>query len=118
MKKTKKTKTPTPSGLAAKIAACTIVVACLVIGVVGLVLPVIPGLLFLVIAAIILARHFPWLDACLRRHRGLGRQLDRSEAFFRLSTGARVKVAALLCLKLLLDTFALVSALASRLRRA
>jgi uncharacterized membrane protein YbaN (DUF454 family) len=107
-----------PSSLTAKIAACAIVITCAAIGAVGLVLPIIPGLLFLGIAAVVLARQFPWLESRLRRHRVFGKHLDRSDAFLRLTLAAQLKVAALLCLKLLLDTLALIAALASRLRRA
>jgi uncharacterized membrane protein YbaN (DUF454 family) len=111
-------KAKTPSSLAAKIIACALVVACLAIGIVGLVLPIIPGLLFLAIAAVVLARHFPWLESRLRRHRVFGKHLDRSDAFLGLGVAARVKVAALLCLKVVLDTLATITAFARRARRA
>jgi uncharacterized membrane protein YbaN (DUF454 family) len=111
-------KTKTPSSLTTKIAVWAFVIACVAIGIVGLVLPIIPGLLLLAIAAVVLARRFPWLEARLRRHRAIGKHLDRSDAFLRLSVAAQVKVAALLCVKLLLDTLAVMTALASRLRRA
>jgi uncharacterized membrane protein YbaN (DUF454 family) len=111
-------KAKTPVSLPAKIIACVTVVACVAIGIIGLVLPIIPGLLFLAIAVVIVARHVPWLEARLRRHRGIGKHLDRSNAFLSLSLPAKMQVAGLLCVKMLLDGLAFLSAVVGRLRRA
>lgn len=105
------------SGWPVRAAACVLVAVCLVLGVIGLILPVIPGLLLLVIAAWLAARQFPVLERRLRRHPTVGAYLDRADSFVELSPGSKLKVGALLCVKLLLDGVALVGAVASRLAR-
>ncbi|MBN1239227.1 MAG: DUF454 family protein [Gammaproteobacteria bacterium] len=97
-----------PSG---SIVASLLVLACVAIGVVGLVLPIIPGLIFLALAAVIAARHFPWVGARLRNHRSLGRHLNRADGFVRLSLPDKIRVAGLLCAKALLDGAACVASL-------
>ncbi|HEU4618553.1 MAG TPA: DUF454 family protein [Gammaproteobacteria bacterium] len=111
-------KAKTSMSLPTKIIACAAVVACVAIGIAGLILPIIPGVVFLAVAVLICARLSPWLDARLRRHRGMRRHLDRSDAFLSLSLPAQVQVAALYCVKLLLDSLAFLSSLVAKLRRA
>ena len=65
----------------AKLFAGIFIVICLAVGVVGLILPIIPGLLFLAIAAMIAARHSPSLDRWLRKNRVIGSYLDSGEGF-------------------------------------
>jgi uncharacterized membrane protein YbaN (DUF454 family) len=105
-----------PSSFTDKIAVFAVVAACLVLGAIGLVLPVIPGLLFLAIAVALVIRPFPSLDARLRRHRAIGKQLDRSDAFLELGLTDQIKAVALLSLKMVLDTLAFIAALPSKLR--
>lgn len=109
-------KAKTPSSFTDKMAVCAVVAACLALGAIGLILPVIPGLLFLAIAVALVVRHLPWLDARLRRHRTIGKQLDRSDAFLELGLADQIKAVALLSLKMLLDTLAFIAALPSKLR--
>ncbi len=71
--------------LLAKLFAGIFIVICLAVGVVGLILPIIPGLLFLAIAAMIAARHSPSLDRWLRKNRVIGSYLDSGEGFLTLS---------------------------------
>ena len=57
----------------------------MLLGVLGLFLPVLQGFLFLFVGLIILARHAPWAGRCLdwirRRHPRFGDVIDKSEAF-------------------------------------
>lgn len=69
-----------------KLIAAAVVLGCLAIGLLGLLLPIIPGLLFLAIALVIAAGHFPSIDATLRRNRTLGRYLDRLRLIWRTRT--------------------------------
>ncbi|MGA1742238.1 MAG: DUF454 family protein [Pseudohongiellaceae bacterium] len=69
------------NSLLAKLLALMFVLICLAVGVVGLILPIIPGLLFLAIAAMIAARHSPSLDRWLRKNRLLRGYLDSGEGF-------------------------------------
>lgn len=89
--------------LSGALLAALLVVVCIAIGVVGLVLPIIPGLLFLAIAVLIVARHVPWVDARLRRHRFLGRHLDSVDGFARLSLRHKLALAVWLSVRTLLD---------------
>lgn len=100
-----------------KLIACALIVVCLVLGVVGLVLPIIPGLLFLLIAAIVAAKHFPSIERRLRRHRTLGGHLDRADAFSSLELADKLRVGGLLCAKVLLDGLSYAAAAFGRLVR-
>ena len=101
-----------------KITASVLVVACLAIGVVGLILPIIPGLLFLAIAAVIAARHFPSVDARLRTHRAIDKHLNNAERFRTLSLPAKVQVAGWLCLKMVVDGLALAGSFVAKVGAA
>jgi uncharacterized membrane protein YbaN (DUF454 family) len=104
-----------PRSRSRQAAAGFLVLACVVIGVAGLVLPVIPGLLFLAIAAYIAARQFPSFDARLRSHRAIARHMGNADRFGRLSLGAKVQVAGWLCLKAIAEGFASLKSLVAKL---
>lgn len=86
-----------------RIVAALVVLAFVVLGFIGIVLPVIPGLLFLALAALVAARHVPWIDRRLRTHRAFGPHMERADRFFRLRLVDQVRVAALMTLKCTLD---------------
>lgn len=94
--------------LIAKISTGLLVLVCLALGLVGLVLPIIPGLLFLAIAAVIGARHSPSLERSLRRNRATSRYLDHAERFSDLELAGKLQLGALLCAKAVLDGIAVV----------
>ena len=99
------------NSLLAKLFAGIFIVICLAVGIVGLILPIIPGLLFLAIAAMITARHSPSLDRWLRKNRVIGSYLDSGEGFLNLSWPRRVQFLLWLCLKIFIDTIMLISSL-------
>lgn len=100
--------------LPVKLVACALVVVCLILGTVGLVLPIIPGLLFLAIAAVIAARHFPSVERRLRRNRALNMHLDRADVFFHLNFWRKLQLGGLMCIKLLLDAIASIAAFVTK----
>jgi hypothetical protein len=102
-------------GPSRKVIACVLVLACVALGVVGLVLPIIPGLLFLAIAAFIAARHFPRVDARLRRHRAIVKHLNHADRFRHLSIPRKMRLAGWLSVKMLLDSVALVGSFVAKL---
>ena len=77
--------------------------ACLSLGVVGLVLPIIPGLLFLAIAALMLAPHIPALNDWLRRSPLMSRYMQEVEGLRSLQTGDQLKLGALLSIRMFID---------------
>ncbi len=101
-----------------KITSFVLMLACAAIGVVGLVLPIIPGLLFLAIAAFFAAKHFPSVDARLRAHRGISRHLDNADRFRNLSLPAKVQVAGWLFLKMVVEGLTLVKSFVAKLGAA
>lgn len=103
------------ASLPAKIAACGVVAVCVAAGAVGLVLPIIPGLLFLVIAAVIVVRTFPATAAWLRRHRTLGGYVDKGERVLDLPPRQQLKLAGLVCVKAVVDGAAFVGARLTKL---
>lgn len=98
----------------ARLLACLWAFVCLVLGALGLVLPIIPGVLFLALGVLIVARHFPSVRRWLRRMPPIGRHMDRADRFLDLSFWRKVQVGALLCLKMFVDGIAFVT---ERLRR-
>jgi uncharacterized membrane protein YbaN (DUF454 family) len=103
------------NGLLAKLFAGIFIVICLAVGVVGLILPIIPGLLFLAIAAMIAARHSPSLDRWLRKNRVIGSYLDSGEGFLNLSWLRKIQFLLWLCLKIFIDAIMLIFALIANL---
>jgi hypothetical protein len=101
-----------------KLIGLAAILICLALGVVGLVLPIVPGLLFLAIAALIAARHSPSFERLLRTNRRLGGYLDGTKRFQSLSLGRKLQVGALLCLKMLLDAAAWTGAAVGKLAGA
>ena len=86
-----------------KLLALVLLLLCVAVGVVGLVLPIIPGLLLLAVAALIAARYFPPLARWLRRHQAMATWLDSSEGFAALSAPDKLRYGAWLCLRMLLE---------------
>lgn len=102
--------------LPAKLIAVVLIVAFLALGVVGLILPIIPGLLFLALAAALVARHVPAVDRRLRRSRKLGGYLDQADGFFALGLWGKIQLCGLLCVKGLLDGIVFFGSLLTKLR--
>jgi len=98
-----------------KLIAVAVIIACLALGVIGLVLPIIPGLLFLAVAAIVAAKLSPSFARTLRQNATLSSYLDRTEGIAALPLGKKVQVACLLCVKMLIDGVALLVAGVMRL---
>lgn len=101
--------------LTTKLVACLLIVVCLAVGAVGLILPIIPGLLFLAIALMIIARHSPAVDRQLRKNRKLGRYLDSADGFLDLNLWEKVRYGCLLCVRLAIDAVAICIVLVARL---
>lgn len=66
-----------------KLIATAVIAFLVVLGVLGLLLPIIPGLLFLAIAAVVAASYFPTVERLLGRNRTLARHLDRVRTIWR-----------------------------------
>lgn len=99
----------------AKLIACAVIVACLALGAIGLILPLVPGLLFLAIAAVVAAKFSPAFERMLRQNPTLSAYLDRTDGFVDLPLGKKLQVAALLCVKMVIDGIALLVSLVMRL---
>lgn len=110
-----RTRSDTTDNLPGKLAAYAVVIVCVVVGVAGLLLPIIPGLLFLAIAAVLVARRFPALAHRLRSHRTMGRHFDSADRFVDLSLGQQLLVAGLFCAKMVLQGAALVCSVGGKL---
>jgi len=110
--------TPVFDSMTTKLVACVVIVACLVLGGVGLVLPIFPGLLFLVIAAAVAARLSPGFNSTLRSNPALAGYLDKIDALDGLPLGQKVQVVILLGVKMLIDGVSMVVSLVMRLMKA
>ena len=110
--------THTLDSVTAKLIACAVIVACLALGAVGLLLPLIPGLLFLLVAAAIAAKLSPAFERTLRQNATIASYLDRTDGFVELPFGKKVQVACLLCVRMLVDGIAMLVALVMKVVRA
>jgi uncharacterized membrane protein YbaN (DUF454 family) len=109
-------RTISDDGVSGKIVACALVLALVVVGVIGLVVPIIPGLLFLAIAAFVAAKRFPSVDAQLRRSRTLREYLDKAQRASTLGLPAKVQLAAWFFVKTFIDGVAFIASLLAKLR--
>lgn len=100
--------------ISAKLIACLLIVACLAVGAIGILLPIVPGLLFLAVAAILLARHFPFTERWMRRNSTMRGYLDSAEGFSGLDWLGRIRYGALLCAKILIDSVEFCASLSAR----
>ena len=89
--------------ISTKLIAAGVIVVCLLLGLAGLILPLIPGLLFLAIAAIVAAKFSPRFAATLRQNDTLRGYMDRTEGFNELPLDQKFKLAGLLFVKMLID---------------
>jgi uncharacterized membrane protein YbaN (DUF454 family) len=101
-----------------KLIAAGVIVVCLLLGLAGLILPLIPGLLFLAIAAIVAARLSPRFAETMRRNETLRGYLDRTEGFADLPLDQKMKLAGLLFVKALIDGVAYLVAAVMKLLKA
>jgi len=93
-----------------KLIAAGVIVVCLLLGFAGLILPLLPGLLFLAIAAIVAAKFSPRFAEMLRRNDTLRSYMDRTEGFNELPLDQKLKLAGLLFVKATIDGVALLVA--------
>jgi uncharacterized membrane protein YbaN (DUF454 family) len=92
--------------LTARLIAVFLIVLCFSLGVVGLILPIIPGLLLVAVALMLVARFFPAIDRQLRKSRTIRSYLDSADGFRVLSWPKKLQYGGLLCLRLFIDTVA------------
>jgi uncharacterized membrane protein YbaN (DUF454 family) len=114
------TDTPSPSfdNVSTKLIAAGVIVVCLLLGFAGLILPLIPGLLFLAIAAVVAAKLSPRFAETLRQNETLRGYLDRTEGFAALALDQKIKLAGLLFVKAIIDGVAFLVAGVMKLLKA
>jgi uncharacterized membrane protein YbaN (DUF454 family) len=101
-----------------KLIAAGVIAVCLLLGVAGLILPLLPGLLFLGVAAIVAAKLSPRFAELLRRNETLRGYLDRTQGIGTLPLEEKLKLVGLLSLKALIDGVAFLIAGVMRLMKA
>ena len=89
--------------ISTKLIACGVIAVCLLLGIAGLILPLIPGLLFLAIAAVVAAKLSPTFRAWLRQNDTLRGYLDRADGVADLPLAEKAKLGGLLFIKVLID---------------
>lgn len=104
--------------LSTKLIACAVIVACLLLGLAGLILPLIPGLLFIAFAAFVAAKVSPRFAAVLRENDVLRGYLEQAERIDGVPLPQKLQVIGLLLLKMLIDGVALLVAGVMKLVRA
>jgi uncharacterized membrane protein YbaN (DUF454 family) len=101
--------------LSMKFVIAAVVLTCVVLGLIGLILPIVPGLLFLVVAAVLVTRYFPAIDGWLRRNGTLARHLDGADRLGRLDLWDQIRVGGLICARVVLEAFEAIGWVAGRL---
>lgn len=104
------TDTNTFDNVSTKLIAAGVIVVCLLLGFAGLILPLIPGLLFLGVAAIVAAKFSPRFAETLRQNETMRGYMDRTEGFNELPLDQKIKLAGLLLVKALIDGVAFLVA--------
>ena len=104
------TDTPTFDTFTTKLIACAVIVACLLFGLAGLILPLIPGLLFIAIAAFVAAKVSPRFAGLVRENETLREYLDQADRVAGVPLAQKAQVIGLLLLKMLIDGVALLVA--------
>lgn len=80
-----------------KVLCIALIAFCVVVGLIGLILPVIPGILFLFIAALLLARISHRFDSILKASPTFGGWMKQADPINELSVLRRVKLSFWLC---------------------
>ncbi len=93
-----------------KLAYLAIALLMLVIGLAGIIIPIIPGLLFLAVALFYLGKVFPSIKSMSDNHPILGKVNDRFDQMASVKIWDRIRVAALMSVEALAST---ISALVS-----
>jgi uncharacterized membrane protein YbaN (DUF454 family) len=109
---------PSFDNLSTKLIACGVIVVCLLLGFAGLILPLIPGLLFIAIALFVAAKLSPRFAAVLRENETLRGYLDRADRLAGVPLAQKIQVVGLLLLKMLIDGVALLVAGVMKLVKA
>ena len=82
---------------------------CVGLGMVGLILPIVPGLLFLALAAMLASNMFPAFGLFVRRTPWLAKlltpYLENSHGFCRLSGQGKLRFLLWFCARVLVDSF-------------
>ena len=100
--------------LAGKLAAAALIAGLLVLGLLGLLLPILPGLLFLGIAAVMATRHFPGLHGTLGRNRYAAEGMRMGNGLLRLQPWDKLRLCFWGTLKYTLDVVAWTAAMIQR----
>ena len=112
------TSTSTFDCFSTKLIACAIIVACLLFGLAGLILPLVPGLLFIAIAAFVAAKLSPRFASMIRENETLRGYLDQADRIAGVPLAQKIQVIGLLLLKMLIDGVALLVAGVMKLVKA
>ena len=110
--------TPVFDNLTTKLIACAVIVACLFLGLAGLILPLIPGLLFIAIALFVAAKLSPRFATVVRENDTLRGYLDQADRIAGVPLAQKVQVIGLLFVKMLIDGVALLVAGVMKLVKA
>jgi uncharacterized membrane protein YbaN (DUF454 family) len=91
-----------PVPLAYKILSIVLIVSFLFIGLVGLILPIIPGILFLLLALYLVTRVSRRISAIVHKHPWFNRNMRKLDAASTLTLGEKTKLSLLLTAKALI----------------
>lgn len=100
----KHSSTSTFAQLIRKTVLIAVIGICLILGVIGLVLPVIPGILFLFIGAMLLSKLSTRFASYLKQNTWAQKWQKKGDSFQRMNNGHRLKLSFLMAAKSLVDS--------------
>jgi len=106
-----------PSHWLAKLLALLFLGVCLVLGVIGAILPILPGIVFFGFAALIAAWLFPSLRKVFERQPQLNRYLNATDGIATLPWRQQLHVVGWVGLRIVVDSFRLLFQALTRLMR-
>lgn len=109
-----RSRTPRAPHWFTKLLALGLLMLCVMIGLAGIILPVIPGLLFLAFAALIAARLCPPLGRHLRRNATFAPYMEGSDHFAALDLRGKLRLGFWFAVKILWDSCVLALHYAGR----
>lgn len=95
---------PTFGQLIRKTMLIAVIGICLILGVIGLILPVIPGILFLLIGAVLLSKLSTRFAGYLKQNTWAQKWQRRGNSFRQLNNGHKLKLSFLMAAKSLVDS--------------
>lgn len=100
-----------------KILFTVLALVCLIVGMIGIVLPVIPGVIFLIVAMLLLSRVSPRVARWVKQKPEMNRMQDRFDSMGRMRWGERLRLSFWMAMSGVVQGAVLIGSIFSRTSR-